>query len=460
MDPADRATFRHHRRDDRRAAPPAARRGVRTRAAHLVPDAVLDQFAIVGEPRTAWSTSCATPRRGAAGGARLRDARRTRSTTWPTSPTWRPLPAARSPTDRSSPARSTPMAWISTIATRRRRGPSQGGLRLGRRRGSGSRASSRSCGSLTPGRLRPHPPRAVQGRARTSRVALTPRRKNLIGHVVLGAQRDALLRARRGERCRELGVDDERTRPHRARRLRPCSTIADAGDPPLRRQASRRIPARSTQADIDADARAPGLDDLDILHVNNQTAAPQLHRTGPPTGSGCCTRSTPTPTTRSRPSRSDARRRSSPSRRRTPIRTFAPPQVQPSGPYWNQARYVPEGAAPPAGHLLVAPGAPAWVRRDTGVPCGLVPAWRCRVHRRRRRARAHHAPFLAAARAVHGGSHVVPLLVHVNLNAPGPTTDPLATFFALRPRCSADSTTAAHRDGCCTASLAPAWRRR
>lgn len=94
--------------------------------------------------------------------------------------------------------------------------------------------------------------------------------------------------------------------------------------------------------------------------------------------------------------------------------------VQESGPYWNQARYVPEGATLPPGHPLVAPGAPAgfdatpvfradWFRGGAAEAAGA--------------ALAHHEPFLAAARTVHGGTHAVPLLVHVNLNAPGPTTD-------------------------------------
>ena len=94
--------------------------------------------------------------------------------------------------------------------------------------------------------------------------------------------------------------------------------------------------------------------------------------------------------------------------------------VRASGPYWNQARYVPEGATLPIGHPLRAPDAPAgfdatpvfradWFRGGSAVAGG--------------GALAAHEPFLAAARTVHGGQHAVPLLVHVNLNAPGPTTD-------------------------------------
>jgi hypothetical protein len=94
--------------------------------------------------------------------------------------------------------------------------------------------------------------------------------------------------------------------------------------------------------------------------------------------------------------------------------------VQATGPYWSQARYVPAGATLPAGHPLVAPGAPPgfdatpafradWFRGGAAEAAGAE--------------LAHHEPFLAAARKVHRGSHVVPLLVHVNLNAPGRTTD-------------------------------------
>ena len=94
--------------------------------------------------------------------------------------------------------------------------------------------------------------------------------------------------------------------------------------------------------------------------------------------------------------------------------------VQASGPYWNQSRYIPNGAKLGPGHPLVAPDGPPgfpatavfradWFRRTDSTPDG--------------RRLAFHEPFLAAARVVHGGEHVVPFLVHVNLNAPGPSSD-------------------------------------
>jgi hypothetical protein len=94
--------------------------------------------------------------------------------------------------------------------------------------------------------------------------------------------------------------------------------------------------------------------------------------------------------------------------------------VRASGPYWNQARYIPLGAVLAPGHPLVVPGAPPafnatpvfradWFRGGESTPAGE------RI--------ARHEPFLEAARAVHGGTRAVPLIVHVNLNAPGPTTD-------------------------------------
>ena len=94
--------------------------------------------------------------------------------------------------------------------------------------------------------------------------------------------------------------------------------------------------------------------------------------------------------------------------------------VQASGPYWNQSRYIPNGAKLGPGHPLVAPDGPPgfpatavfradWFRRTDSTPDG--------------RRLAFHEPFLTAARVVHGGEHVVPFLVHVNLNAPGPSSD-------------------------------------
>ena len=85
--------------------------------------------------------------------------------------------------------------------------------------------------------------------------------------------------------------------------------------------------------------------------------------------------------------------------------------VQASGPYWNQSRYIPNGAKLGPGHPLAEPDGPPgfpatpvfradWFRRTDSTPEG--------------RRLASHEPFLAAARVVHAGTHVVPLLVHVN----------------------------------------------
>lgn len=89
--------------------------------------------------------------------------------------------------------------------------------------------------------------------------------------------------------------------------------------------------------------------------------------------------------------------------------------------YWNQSQYVPK-AAPNAfapGHPLVplgpgaGDGAPIfradWWRWDDGTPTG---AWLASL-----------PAFADAARQLFGAEHVLPFLVHVNLNVPGPVAD-------------------------------------
>lgn len=98
---------------------------------------------------------------------------------------------------------------------------------------------------------------------------LTPRQKNLISHVVSALNATPYCASQSRVKLRELGVDDdERARIERGE----YDTFAPADAAILHYAAKLTAdPGTITKADIDALAAA-GLDDLDILHVNNQTA--------------------------------------------------------------------------------------------------------------------------------------------------------------------------------------------
>lgn len=98
---------------------------------------------------------------------------------------------------------------------------------------------------------------------------LTPRQKNLIGHVVSALNVTPYCASQTRVKLRELGVDDE----ERARIERGDYDSFDDADAAILHYAAKLTadPGSVTQADIER-MRAAGLDDLDILHVNNQTA--------------------------------------------------------------------------------------------------------------------------------------------------------------------------------------------
>lgn len=98
---------------------------------------------------------------------------------------------------------------------------------------------------------------------------LTDRQKNLVGHVVSALNVTPYCASQTRVKLRELGVDDD----ERGRIERGEYDTFDAADAAILNYAAKLTadPGSVTKADIEA-MRAAGLDDLDILHVNNQTA--------------------------------------------------------------------------------------------------------------------------------------------------------------------------------------------
>ncbi|MEK7425664.1 MAG: peroxidase-related enzyme [Actinomycetota bacterium] len=98
---------------------------------------------------------------------------------------------------------------------------------------------------------------------------LTTRQKNLIGHVVSILNATPYCASQSRVKLRELGVSDD----DRSAIERGDYDGFDAADAAILRYARRltTAPGSVTHDDVEA-LRAAGLDDLDILHVNNQIA--------------------------------------------------------------------------------------------------------------------------------------------------------------------------------------------
>lgn len=98
---------------------------------------------------------------------------------------------------------------------------------------------------------------------------LTPRQKNLIGHVVSALNVTPYCASQTRVKLRELGVDDD----ERQRIERGDYDSFDAADAAILHYTAKLTadPGSVTRDDVER-MRAAGLDDLDILHVNNQAA--------------------------------------------------------------------------------------------------------------------------------------------------------------------------------------------